>query len=510
MLSACSVLVLACRVEPVSAVPPVDIGMRRELFVDGFLIEHRRNVELRLHKPIPRELAVVHDAKWEGNSCGYHTIFRDGNVYRMYYKSAVQVLKGESPAHRLLACYAESRDGIHWKKPNLGLFAFDGSKQNNIVWDGPGAHDFTPFRDPNPRCRPDAQYKAVANAGGAVANAGGVGHGLLAFKSSDAIHWSRLQEKPIITKGAFDTQNLAFWDRLRGEYRVYIRDFHKGRRDIRTATSTDFIHWTDPKWLDYPGAPPEQLYTNQIIPYYRAPHIFLGFPTRYIDRGWSPSMRALPGLKHRKLRSAVSRREGTALTDGLFMSSRDGRTFDRWQEAFLRPGLRPKDNWVYGDNYQAWGLVETKSAIDGTPNDLSIYASESYWTNPGSQLRRFTLRIDGFVSAHASGTTGEFVTRPLVFAGDQLRLNFSTSAAGSIRIEIQDPAGKPIDGYHLREFPVMFGDNLDRPVIWKSGTDVSKLAGKPVRLRFVMQDADLYALRFARSAGGYRNNARTH
>jgi len=281
--------------------------------------------------------------------------------------------------HPIYAAYAESRDGFHWKKPELGLFEHAGSKKNNIV--RPNAHDFSPFKDPNPACAPDARYKAVGLDQG----------GLWAFKSTDAIHWSPIQTKPIITKGAFDTQNIAFWDSVRGQYRAYIRDFRDGRRDIRTCTSDDFVHWTEPEWLEYPGAPPEQLYTNQVKPYYRAPHIFIGFPTRYIERGWSDSMRALPELEHRKLRAKAHLRYGTALTEALLMSSRDGRSFKRWGEAFLRPGLRTKDNWSYGDNYIAWQVVETKSHIPDAPDELSLYATESYWTGTSSQLRRCGL-----------------------------------------------------------------------------------------------------------------------
>ncbi len=173
------------------------------------------------------------------------------------------------------------------------------------------------------------------------------------------------------------------------------------------------------------------------------------------------------------------------------MSSRDGRTFRRWREAFLRPGLRLKDNWAYGDNYVAWHTLETKSAIDGAPNELSIYATESYWTGRGSQLRRFTLRIDGFVSAWASGTGGVMITKPLVFDGDELALNFSTSAAGSIRVFMiasnDDCVAESVD---------IFGDALDRTVTWENRENLRALAGKPIRLRFVMKDADLYSMQF--------------
>ena len=472
---------------------PIDIGSRLELMVDDYLVaEMKGGAELRMHHPTPREVVMVHDEPWEGSGCGYHTVFQDGDLYRMYYKAwhlNPQQGKLDIP-HDTFGAYAESTDGIHWTKPDLGLFEFDGSTKNNIIWIGKGGHDFTPFKDTNPDCKPGEEYKAIAY--------GPDPRGAYAFKSADGIHWEFLQEGPILTKGAFDTQNLTFWDSVRGEYRAYIRDFREGIRGIRTATSKDFRNWGEPVWLDYPGAPNEQLYTNQIKPYYRAPHIFIGFPTRYTERGWSPSMEAVPDVEHRRIRSSCSQRYGTALTDTLLMTSRDGQTFHRWGEAFLRPGLRLKDNWAYGDNYMAWHAVETKSDIAHAPNELSLYASESYWTGNSSLLRRFTLRIDGFVCVHAPSSGGELLTKPLVFEGKKLVLNFSTSAAGSIRIEIQDADGNPIDGFTLEDAPEIFGDALDRVTPWQDGKDLAGLSGKPVRLRFVLKDADLYSMRFGK------------
>jgi hypothetical protein len=200
-------------------------------------------------------------------------------------------------------------------------------------------------------------------------------------------------------------------------------------------------------------------------------------------------------LEHRKKRSATSNREGMALTDGLLMTSRDGRTFHRWDEAFLCPGLRGTDNWVYGDNYVGWGMVETKASIADAPDEISLYATEGYWMTP-SKLRRFTLRKDGFVSMHAPFAGGQFTTKPITFQGSRLTLNFSTSAAGAIRVEIQDVAGKPLQGLALSECSEVFGDDLERTVTWKRGSDLSRWAGQPVRLRFTLSDADLYAFQF--------------
>jgi len=163
-----------------------------------------------------------------------------------------------------VTCYAESKDGIRWDKPSLGLFAFNASKENNIVWDGIGTHNFTPFKDANPAAAPHAKYKALGY--GETQS----GRGLFAFRSSDAVHWSLVSETPVITKGAFDSQNLAFWDSVRSEYREYRRDFRDGR-DIRTCTSKDFVHWTEPAFLAYPLGRVSELDTNQIVPYHRSP-----------------------------------------------------------------------------------------------------------------------------------------------------------------------------------------------------------------------------------------------
>ena len=132
----------------------------------------------------------------------------------------------------------------------------------------------------------------------------------------------------------------------------------------------------------------------------------------------------------------------------------------------------------------------------GAPDELSVYATEHYWRAPASKMRRFTLRVDGFVSVRAPMRGGSFVTKPFKFTGRELEMNFSTSPPGSIRVEIRDADGKPVPGFALRDCPDIFGDQLDRVVKWKGGADVSPLARKPIRLRFVMKDADLYSIRF--------------
>lgn len=439
------------------------------MFTDDHLIESARGVELRLNHPVVRGTAITFDAPWEGDTCAYVTIFRDGDRYRMYYRGSNET---PPPAHPMVTCMAESTDGIVWTRPKLGLFEFNGSKDNNIVFTGPGADTFTPFKDSNPRVPADERYKAVA-----VMRPGGDRKKkavLYALVSQDALRWKQMGTDPIITDGAFDSQNLTFWDAERGEYVCYFRDFKNGVRMIKRATSKDFRTWSTPEEVVYKGAPAEDLYTNAITPYFRAPYVYLGFPKRFMPD-----------------RKVVAEHKSPGVSDGVFMSSRDGLNFHLWNEAFIRPG-QDIGNWTDRSIMTAWGLLDLR------PEEISLYYSEHY-RHPTNRLVRATIRTDGFCSLHAGGERGEVVTKPVIFAGGELVINYATSAMGSIRVELQDGSGKPIAGFGLEDCPPIYGDEIEHVVRWNSGSSVSALAGKSVRLRFEMLDADLYSIRFRAS-----------
>jgi hypothetical protein len=141
-------------------------------------------------------------------------------------------------------------------------------------------------------------------------------------------------------------------------------------------------------------------------------------------------------------------------------------------------------------NYPALNVVQTG------PAEMSFYANLDY-AQASAHLRRYSLRLDGFASARAPYAGGELVTRPLTFKGSKLLLNFATSAAGGIRVEVQDEKGTPIPGFTLKDARETIGNEIERAAAWQGGEDVSALAGKAVRLRFAMKDADLFAFRFA-------------
>ena len=470
---------------------PINIQSRLELFVDDELIETvSEPASRRLHSPQPREVAFVFDQPWEGNSCGYVTVLRDANFYRMYYRASHATYQTDGYVDRIeFACMAESTNGIHWRRPELDLHEALGHRGSNVLLTpntgGAAVHNLSPFLDPRKDTPDSERYKAL----------GGDKENLCAFASGDGIHWDRIGDGPVITTGYFDSQNVAFWDGEREEYRAYTRDFNHGR-DIRTCTSKDFRQWTEPKLLEYTPDRVSELYTNQIQPYHRAPHILLGFPTRYVERQWQAATDYLPHPEYRRLRGRKSQREGTAVTDCMFMTSRDRHRFHIWEESFLRPGLWRRDGWFYGDGYKSLGLIETPSQHDPGIPELSFFVSEGSFQPTHARLRRYSIRLDGFVSVWAPLRGGEVLTRPLLFSGNKLLINYSTGAAGSVRVEVQDRDGVPIPGYTIEDAEEMFGDSLEQPVLWRHGFDVGSLQGKPVKLRFVLADADLYSLRF--------------
>ena len=239
-------------------------------------------------------------------------------------------------------------------------------------------------------------------------------------------------------------------------YLCYYRWMTGGLRSIRRSTSKDFLNWTKPVDMEA-NLPGEHLYTSGTHPYFRAPHIYIALPTRF------QSKRA-------------------SMTDIVFMTARPGaERYDRvFKEAFIRPGLGQR-GWGNRSNYLTWHVVPTSKT------EMSMYMFGG---------GHYVMRYDGFVSVNAGYETGEFVTKPLRFAGAKLEINYSTSAAGAIRVEMQDADGKPVPGFALEDSRAIYGDDISRVVKWGESVDVRALAGRTVRLRFVMTEADLFSMRF--------------
>ncbi len=493
----------------------IPIGTNRELCVDLELI-HSTNARLALQKPTQKELCFRFDAPHDGSYNGYHVLIRDGDTLRLYYRAGDLITPDGKKMLELkqatYTCVIESTDGVNWYRPSLGLVEVNGSTDNNIVSNQPSINAaFIPFIDTNPACPADARYKALDYTRSSDA-AGKPASRLAAFKSADGFRWTPMFDQPLAMDGAFDSSNLAFWDPTRQTYWAYIRNFHdvpgfprddrdhpdlnRRIRDIRWSQSADFRRWSPPEQLDFGGSADIPLYVSAVVPYYRAPGFFLGFPARYIERhDWSPSYGQLPDPVFRRTVMEHHPRYGLALTDCAFMSSRDGKSWRRSEEAFLRPGLGHATNWRYGDGFLSIGMQETPPDLQGAVNDISMYVLEHSWRG-NKELRRYTIRPDGFMALAAGSVVSETLTKPFTFAGTQLSLNVSTSVMGGMKVEMQDAGGRAIEGFTMNDCDEILGDRLDYIVHWNGASDVSRLAGKAVRMRLVMADADLFSFRF--------------
>ena len=124
-----------------------------------------------------------------------------------------------------------------------------------------------------------------------------------------------------------------------------------------------------------------------------------------------------------------------------------------------------------------------------------MYSVQNYRTD-SAHIRRFSLREDGFVSAYASNGGGKLITNPFTFTGEELEINYSTSGAGAVRIGLMDEHGHLLDGFATTASEI-FGDEISRTVRWNGSADVSRLSGRPIRIRFELAEADLFSFKFA-------------
>jgi hypothetical protein len=450
---------------PADTSAPVFIGSRLELFADAAMIASLENLQHLPAVPVHRETVLSFDRPREGRYSGYVTVLQDGDSYRMYYRGSPVIGKDGSSSE--VTCYAESKDGIHWKKPEDNIILSD---------QPPYSHNFSPFINTRPGAPLSERYLAVA---------GKEVSGLSSFSSSDGIDWV-MKDEAIITDGKFDSQNLAFWSEAEQCYVCYFRTWseggYQGYRWVSRSTSPDFIHWSATEEMSAGDAPPEHIYTNQTFPYFRAPHIYIALAARFM-----PGRRIVSETEAKAL--GVEKGYFNDCSDNVLMTSRGGNRYDRcFMEGFVRPGIG-LENWTSRTNYPAWGIVATSDT------ELSFYVQHNYG-QPTARIDRYTLRTDGFASIRGDYQGGILTTVPLIFSGDDLYVNLSTSAAGSLRAALVDLEGKSFDGFSLEDCEEIFGNSIEKQLRWKEDRSCAPLAGQPLRILFEIRDGDLFAFQF--------------
>ena len=490
----------------------MDIGSKKQLFIDERFIEYQTNITLCMNPPVQHpEPLLVPDKPWEDMGIGaYNTVWREADGrFRMWYDAGMKGGLPQEGARRL--AYAESEDGLHWTKPELGLIPFRGSTANNIV--APhnerqslqGACVFRDERAPEAeryklwtKFQPtDDEIKA------------GVMYGLWALHSPDGIHWQVYPNQPNPPDTMCDTQNMFFWDDRLELYVGYTRvretqindeaaeatDW-KHYRCVGRITSPDFQNWSDleitfeadetdlgipvPSRREDPRSIMD-FYTSCAMKYYEAQDVYLMFPAAYYHWGEN---------------------DFPAKMDVQMLTSRDGANWQRagGRKPFMRLG--PDDS-----SYSA--IIFSNPWLIPVGDDLWFYFSGTARHHGGmkdkvaereasrkSAIFRSTMRKDGFISADAGYSGGELTTPLLQFDGSRLELNCDCGAGGWLKAEILDAEGRPVEGFSYDDADVVLGNSVAKTVTWQGKSDVASLAGKPVRLRFVMRDMKLYAFHF--------------
>jgi len=493
-LIACGALALSAKAAA------VDLADRLELMVDHHLIEQLEGTRLVLGRPQPANIAVSFDQPWE-KAANYVTVIKDADVYRMYYRGCRLTPDGEFDPATEVTCYAESPDGISWTKPMLRLHELHGSPDNNVIL-GPDprriSHNFSPFLDNRPGVPTNERFKAVGGVfndnserfteTAPAAKAGG----LFRYVSADGIHWKLYSEEPIFVGYALDSLNCLAWVPEENAYAIYLRTWSeggtperpefRGYRTVSRAVSKDFVQWSTPQRMTFGDTPPENLYTNGTQSYFRAPHLLVGLAFRF-----QPERAVLS--KEEMTRYGVHHTQQRGVSDAVLLTTRGGDRYDRtFLESIIRPGP-DRRSWSARNNAPALGVVPTSA------EEMSLYVVTHY-TQPDCHLRRYTLRTDGFASLEAPFAGGSATTKLLTFTGNQLVLNYATSAAGSVRVELLDEAGQPLPGFSVADCDEIVGDEIARTVTWHGQADVAAYAGRTIRLRLHLKDANLFSLKF--------------
>ncbi len=459
---------------------PHRLGTNRHLFIDEFLIAEKKDVTLCVNPPQRKELVIIPDRPWErGGITSYCNVMWDPHTkeYRLYY---VPVHLDSDPIFRL--AMATSKDGIHWNKPNLGAVEWQGSKENNIVIDG--QREGTVMIDPNGT--PQKRYVFLSSEGRLKTRL---------FTSPDAVHWTMHPMQ--ISKHHSDSQISSFWDDQLKKYVHYPRVGHRGRATGRVVTSRMDEVWPEQIPLVISGDdrdPPDvDLYTNSAQKYALADDVYLAFPTPYYH--YNPSHRSY--LNQPTLQAGGKTNDGTI--DTQLAVSRDGKAWIRYRTPYVplyqHEELHLKINMVFpGLLYHDTHIGQYFGGYAFTHGDTQ--ARRRLKGRALGGIFRLEQRIDGFVSADFAYGGGTLDVGPVVVVGNALVLNLNTSAAGEGRVGLLDGQDKPISGFGVKDCEFINGDYLARRVTWKGKSDVSALAGKPMRLRFEMRGTKLFAFQF--------------
>ncbi len=502
---------------------PIDVGSRKQLFVDKELIESSNNIHLTMNPPRKAGIAFEAEGPLENLQIGYPQVMEVDGAYRLYYSAY-----GWDPERERITyaqCVRTSRDGIKWERPKLRKI--DGIGWTNSI--GVGC-DGAVFLDP--KAEDGFRFKWF----GRTKNPS-------IYGSEDGLTgWKSLY--PAFSFGA-DSQNQAFYDEERNEYVAYLRGWTRNgiRTIVRGHTKELGKPWpfreianpfmkapnhelpmiTDelPTVLAMDSDDPyaTDLYNPSVTKYPWAKRVYLAFPSAYFhlpqyplektpDRSeFSDEMAHRPGASGQlrwvneaaiaKIPKNINLTYTAGPLDIQMAISRDGINWHRpYRAPYVRLGIETErdSNMLF----MAVGMIRRGAYI--YQYYAGFHTDHGDWTGqprePGNVICRLVQRLDGFVSLDGDYKGGQFTTVPLRFDGSHLELNVDTSALGAVVVEIQDENGIPLHGFAANDCDIVYGNRIDMPVTWNQQSNLRSLSGRVVKLRFVMRGSKLYAFQF--------------
>lgn len=463
--------------------PELKAGLR-ELFMDDMRIEEMIDVQ-RVVNPATKSKVLINPTEpWEANSSYiYGTVLENephGSGYRMWYTAYFK-------EHYYL-CYATSKDGITWYKPKLGVFEFNGSKENNICKEGGGTLVYDPVDNDLAK-----RYKLMTFDGSKER------FGYTVYFSPDGLTWKLGHDKPVLPYG--DVSAVAY-DRAKGLFiattkqRMLVSNTSvtsgKNDRMAFVSVSKDFIKWTAPDapnslWsLAVEGDERDDLLVRSKggiesnvygMPVYPYEGVYIGFPWMFDINTYGNGEFAVTGDGKIQPQVAVSR------------------DLKHWSRP-VREAIIPLGKAGAWDD----GTLYTSSTMQVHEKEMSIYYGAMNLPHGGStttqmqyaRIAKASWRRDGLVSLHNAGDdTGIITTKTLTFTGKTLRVNTKLEKGGSLKVEILDENNQPINDSKLIE-----NDQFSYLVKWEKDVDLTALSGKPIKLRFHLKRGDIYSYWF--------------
>ncbi len=501
----------------------IEIGSQKQLFLDDYLIESmtqaRQSVNPAVkvaHNPVIRS-----ERPWEGNHVALSSVVFDDEdgLFKMWYSArnlkvdprllpggaSGVVIGGEDDSP--VTCLATSEDGIHWERPVLGLVEHAGSKENNIV--PPGIVESPSFLDRNER-DPARRYKAMK---WTMDTTKPMQSSL--YYSPDGLAWTPYSGNPVIdttpVAGRWGPTYFMGWDPIRETYAAYVECSHHmrtlyGRRLIGRAESPDMVHWTEPETVLVPDAddyPDTEFYRLVVIPY---AGIYVGL--LWIFR--------TTNLTHHP----------------EVIVSRDGFHWERpYREPFIVRGGRREDFdssnvylgqaivhdgrvllYYHGTNHRAaqqmLELGEAATAAVGLavcPLDgfVSVDGGKGWVAPPADRTDLDGLHQEALMRVLSSPEAfGRLVTRSFGFTGSRLHINCAATpvAAGpgpaELRVEVLTANHRRIEGFTFDDADPITRSGQDHVVSWNGDPELSRLANRPIKLRFYFKNAKLFSFQF--------------